>query len=317
MLMENLKTMKTPIISLLKAFANSRLILCGFLVLLSVLCWETSYAQQQKLYIGTEDLGPGIKAFLNQNNIQHVYSFNVIGDDLSQVDRNKISAAIIKQLPDQSSDGIGVLDWEGAAFNQLKNGNNATLQDFITLLNWAKKLRPKVKWGFYNIPFSTYYHRDADWRQSCSNIMPLLQLCDVFCPSLYTPYKNGTNSPDDNESYARDVVYEALSLAGGTGKPVLPFIWHRYHVSNRKDGLKLIPYSEFNKYLITILKTSYNGQRVAGVIWWSSESYYFKLNGQNMTDEFRSSGQSDFKAYDDQLMIGYGKEISNTIKSVN
>jgi hypothetical protein len=132
-----------------------------------------------------EDVGQPVQDFLAQNSIQKVYVFGVAGESFAVINKDKLSADIKRKYPDASASGIGALDWEGKAFEKLKARGPITpdvqqaMNDYISVLQLAKTLRPNVKWGFYGIPFTTYYNRDAKWKQSCSKVM----LC-LYCSSV-------------------------------------------------------------------------------------------------------------------------------------
>jgi len=186
----------------------------------------------------------------------------------------------------------------------------------MMVLKMAKALRPNVKWGFYAIPFTTYYKRETI-KNNIAKIEQLLLQCDVFFPSLYTPYKEGTISKGDNEAFATDNVLAALVAAKRMNKPVLPFVWHRYHVSNKAIGLQLIPNDEFKRYLNTILSVNYNGYKVAGLVWWGSDTYFYNIKSKALVNEMSTSGHPDFATYRDNLIVNYGKEMLKTIKNSN
>ncbi len=308
----------------------SRRLLSGiFLISFCIYC-NTLNAQNigsgQNLYISMDDLGPHAKSFIAQNNIKEVATFDVVSvnsQNYLQVDTAKLFKKIKSHYPNASDAGIASLDWEGKSLVALSQRGPVTpefqnaLDAFLSVLKLAKGLRPNVKWGFYNVPFATYYNRNDSWKQSCANIEPLLKQCDVFFPTLYVPYKDGSIKSGDNESFAKDNILEALTLASNFNKPVLPFVWHRYHVSNKTIGLQLIPIDEFERYLNTILSVNYNGKKVAGLVWWGSDTYYYNIKSPALINEMSENNQTDFPAYHDNLIIKYGNEMLKTIKRNN
>jgi hypothetical protein len=293
----------------------------SYLIVFFLLSAGSLYAQtgKQQLYISMGDLGPSAKAFLKTNGVENVFTFNVVGNSIEKIDIAKITEAIKSKFPGASDGGIGSLDWEGAALNALYLSPaespefKSSLESFLILLKRVKALRPNVKWGFYDIPFATYYKRET-LKNNIAKIEPLLLQCDVFFPTLYTPYKEGSISKGDNEAFATDNILAALMEAKRLNKPVLPFVWHRYHVSNKAIGLQLIPIDEFKRYLNTILSVNYQGYKVAGLVWWGSDTYYYNIKSKALVEEMRGNNQTNFAGYDDNLITNYGKEILKTIK---
>ncbi|ASU35131.1 hypothetical protein MuYL_3246 [Mucilaginibacter xinganensis] len=180
----------------------------------------------------------------------------------------------------------------------------------------AKTLRPNVKWGYYAVPFSRYYNR-SKLGDDLSKIEPLLKECDVFFPSFYQNYKDGSIGRDDNEKFAFENLNAILPVAQRMHKPVLPFVWYRYHVSNRNIGLQLIPSDEFEKYLNSILSVNYNGKKVSGLVCWSVDSYYFKKKSKPLLDEMSVTGGQDFDSYHDALVTKYTSGMLRLMKRKN
>jgi hypothetical protein len=129
---------------------------------------------------------------------------------------------------------------------------------------------------------------------------------------LYTFYQD--DSKGSNEDYARDNLLESLSLAKELNKSVMPFVWHRYHDSNKTIGLQLIPSDEFKRYLNAVLSTSYKGTKVAGLVWWGSDQYYYNVKSPALVNEMNASGQTDFKTYHDNLIVKYGNVALDAIQ---
>jgi hypothetical protein len=276
----------------------------------------------QKLYVSITDVTPSVKTFFNDNDIKSVYTFNIVGGSYDAVDQQKLIADIQKRYPGVSDSGIAALDWEGTMIGTLVNGRpessdfNDALNSYIKLLKMAKALRPNVKWGYYAVPFSRFYNRNklgSDLRK----IEPLLRVCDVFFPSFYENYRDGSIEKDDNERFAYENLNAILPVAQRMDKPVLPFVWYRYHVSNKNIGLQLIPNDEFEKYLNAILSVNYNGKKVSGVVCWSVDSYYFKKKSVPLLNEMSESGSQDFDSYHDALVKKYTGRMLNLMKKKN
>lgn len=276
----------------------------------------------QKLYVSITDVTPSVKTFFNDNDIKSVYTFNIVGGSYDAVDQQKLIADIQKRYPGVSDSGIAALDWEGKMIGTLVNSRsddpefNKTLNSYINILKMAKALRPNVKWGYYAVPFSRFYGR-SKLGEDLRRIEPLLNECDVFFPSFYESYKDGSIERDDNEHFANENLNAILRVAQRMDKPVLPFVWYRYHVSNKNIGLQLIPGDEFEKYLNAILSVNYNGKKVSGVVCWSADTYYFRIKSKPLISEMSASGSQDFDSYHDELVKKYTARMLNLMKKRN
>jgi len=221
---------------------------------------------------------------------------------------------ITKAFPDSNASGIGALDWEGSAFSRLRNGDpesddyKAGLNQYIKAIQIAKSMRPNVKFGFYALPF---IDRDADYQKWNDAVGPLLQQCDVFFPSLYQYYPQSSRRGDKESSYVRNNMTNVLKLAAQYNKMVMPFIWHRLYPDNKEHGLTLISESEFEKRVQYLATTQYQGKGIDGIVWWSSDNYYYKQKSPTMQREAPSG--SDFKSYHEKLIVKYGKDIKQTL----
>ncbi|WP_207495318.1 hypothetical protein [Aridibaculum aurantiacum] len=200
------------------------------------------------------------------------------GDEI--VDSAALVDGITKSFPGVKAKGIGILDWEGKTFDQLKEcpvGSvcfNAAIEKFLTVLRIAKATRPNVRWGFYYIPFTFYWQKDL--REPVNNkLIKLLKQCDILLPSLYDFYPD-RNIHQQNENYHKNNMEVVMKLAHQLKKPVYVFIWHRWHNSNAEEGLQAIPTEEFQQHLGWIVNSGYKGKKPNGVIWFSAEKYYYQ-----------------------------------------
>ena len=221
---------------------------------------------------------------------------------------------IEKAIPDPNATGIGALDWEGSAFSRLRTGDpgsddyKAGLNQYIKAIQIAKSMRPNVKFGFYALPF---INRDADYQKWNDAIAPLLQECDIFFPSLYQYYPQSSKTGGRESDYVKGNLTECLRLASKYNKMVMPFIWHRLYPDNKEHGLTLISQSGFNKRVKYIVTTQYQGKGIDGMVWWSSDNYYYSQKNPTMQHEAPSG--MDFKSYHEKLIIKYGENIKQTL----
>jgi hypothetical protein len=133
----------------------------------------------------------------------------------------------------------------------------------ISIINTIKRVRPDIKVGYYGILPIRDYHTPvranpvqvANWHTLNNRLSPLADVVDIIFPSLYTFYANSR----DWKIYAKANIEEAKKY----GKPVIPFLWPQYHVSNNFRGLTFIN----GEYWKTQLETVY--QNADGVIIWT------------------------------------------------
>ncbi len=125
--------------------------------------------------------------------------------------------------------------------------DEAAVRFLVATLNEAKRLRPNVKWGYYLYPPRSYYayqspQARADWQAKTRSVLqPLYDAQDVFLPDVYALYytvdgraPNYAAQEDtlaNFEAYLRGNIQEAIDMA--RGKPVIPWIWIRYHENCR------------------------------------------------------------------------------------
>jgi len=230
------------------------------------------------------------------------------------LDEAAFRARIEKAIPNANASGIGALDWEGSAFSRLRSGDpgsddyKAGLNQYIRAIQIAKSMRPNIKFGFYALPF---INRDADYQKWNDAVAPLLQQCDVFFPSLYQYYPQSSRKGDKESDYVKNNLAECLRLASKYNKMVMPFIWHRLYPDNKEHGLTLISQSGFNKRVKYIVTTKYQGKGIDGMVWWSSDNYYYKQKNPTMQNE--APPGTDFKSYHEKLIIKYGQNIKQTL----
>ena len=276
------------------------------------------------LYICMNDLGEGSQRFIINNHIQQVTLLDqryIDPNNKMQLDKNILTNAIKEKFPDSTAGGIGILDWEGDMLANLKTSPQSAefkkaMDAFTQVIQLAKSIRPNVKWGFYYLPFTTYWNRDDKLIMANQQVKPLLEQCDILFPSLYIFYKDGSVSANDNEAYASDNINQILMIAKSLNKPVLPFIWHRYHDSNRNIGLQLIPIGDFKKFIDQIVRANYSGKRISGLVWWGADAYYYRVKSKALVDEMSMSNSQNFSAHDDSVIINYGNMILQRMKKI-
>lgn len=155
----------------------------------------------------------------------------------------------------------------------------ASVEKYVTLIDWAKASGSGVRFGFYGVPPLRDYWRaiqdpasDAfrQWQAENDRFKPLAAAVDVFAPSLYTFY-------DDVEGwkrYAAANIREARRLAGG--KPVYAFIWPQYHDSNVTLRGKYLPPSVWLEELLTLEDLADGAIIWTGPGWWDENASWWQ-----------------------------------------
>ncbi len=227
---------------------------------------------------------------------------------------------IIENFPNASDTGVGIIDWETASFDNLlfKPANSSQLQQSIDLfskiLTLAKELRPKVRWGIYNLPYYSYWQRDNKlWLEQGNLLKPLLEKTDLLMISLYDFYKDGSPSTDD-KAYIQDNVKMSLQIAELLKKPLFVFIWQRYHASNPHIGLQLIPQKEFVLHIDNILQTEYHGLYVNGLIWFDAQNWFYKVKASIAKTDMKILGVAEQNTKDAAIQV-YGATINERVKA--
>ncbi len=151
---------------------------------------------------------------------------------------------------------------------------DASIARFVKAIGWARDERPDVQIGIYGIlPGRDYwdatavtrYERRIDegtlvdpsgqgridaeakvaaWQAANDALAPLAEAVDVIFPSLYAFYEDQQGWVD----YAEANIAEAKQY----GKPVVPFLWPRYHNSNAERGLQYLEADYWQLQLDTV-----------------------------------------------------------------
>ncbi|MGF7231481.1 hypothetical protein [Arachidicoccus sp.] len=214
-------------------------------------------------------------------------------------------------FPSVSGKGIGVLDWEGKAMTALRDpsssGYSQAINLFIQAIRIAKKMRPNVRWGYYALPYRTFWGMDDLWRKNNEGLKSILNETDIIFPSVYMLYTDGQVTSGKNRSYISNNISLALRLGQICNKPVMPFVTDRWQPSAKGFANKVIPKTDFVKYISEINKVVYNNHTISGIVWWGSPFYDYKMKNPVVRAEARS--ESEFVDIQDNLIINYCREI--------
>jgi hypothetical protein len=267
------------------------------------------------------DLGPAGKQYMSKGQYKRIpiiYHSDIDPNNTGQIDYALLGKAIQQKIPNSNETGICILDWEGPQFEFLKHGviaqdsMAAIVRKFKDMLFYARQLRPKARWGIYDMPVTTYWvGRDTSWATRKQLLMPLLQKVDVLCPSIYDFFQTGSYDWMDDPAYFSTMVQRSLQLGSQLQKPVLPFIWHRYHDATEKVGLLCVNEQEFTSQLRQMLNVSQNGRYLDGLIWWHEDGYYYTSGDQRIMREAQDKTKNQ---YLDAVIPRYAKLIEQTVQ---
>ncbi len=192
-----------------------------------------------------------------------------MGKHLAQVRKD-----LDRDMPDRNFAGIAVIDYEGwwpdwetqnveikrasqQYARQRNPGKTAAQIDQIAKAEFevaaksvmletlllCKQARPKAKWGYYAYPDLWRPERFAT-----ATYAWLWEASDVIMPSIYALKKSvpDAGSPKPTEiklsDYKKEIT-DVIALSrryAGPNKPVLPFVWFRYHDVNKDYANQLV-----------------------------------------------------------------------------
>lgn len=192
----------------------------------------------------------------------------VTGRGYSKPKSSEPDEAACRQLARETSEKfskmvIDIEQWPLDSRRASKEEVQESMDKIIRIIRWMKSERPKLKLGFYGSP----PHRDywgplrgnaqviKAWKDANDVLKPIADATDFLCPSLYTFY-------DDVPGWVR-YANANIEEAQRFGKPVHPFLWCRYHVSNRLRTNQFIEGDYWRTQLETVRDSG-----VDGVVLW-------------------------------------------------
>ncbi|MCA0381130.1 MAG: hyaluronidase [Bacteroidetes bacterium] len=263
-----------------------------------------------------ENLPPAVKAFQKKQNIKSIpilYASDFDPEDDGVADEVMLHNAIHRKIPDSNYQGIAVIDWEDPGFPLLEKGDvqstafQQTIAKYLRVLQLCKQARPKASWGYYGIPFTSYWD-SATVLNINKRIDPLINAVDVLLPSLYNYYPDNTPQTNNKAYYTANAMAMA-AMAKENQKQCYIFIWHRYHPSNQDVGLQLLPKTVFARH-IQWMKTAASPLSFDGFIWWGADDYYFKTGSVAIQKE---AGTIPFDKHWSNTIISYGQMIKKQL----
>jgi len=258
-----------------------------------------------------------IAALIKDNGYNNVINIDIpTTTDKLIFNEELLSNRITALIPFKESTETVVLDWEGEPLNILlqKDSSNSeykkVFDQFVSAYNFVKSKRPNVTCGFYGLPFRTYWNRDNNWVKKCISLSPLLSHFDAIFPSLYIPYKDDVDVRElDNINFIKDNINISLRLSYELKKTVFFYIWHRYHDSNKKFPLELIPEKYFRDQIKAIAQSTYKTKKPDGIIWWSAEAYFEIIKLKNK----KEADLTSYKFSDKETTLKYLQIINEAL----
>lgn len=297
----------------------------ALVLLTSVIIYsQNNNKTKPQLYVSLSEYGPEMDKFIKSQNITKVEYINdaqFFGKEPYTFDPKLLEKQIEIAVPSPKATGIVYIDIEGSYLDDIMNKGTQiesfkkSIKLYIDVIKFAKKCRPNVKWGYYYIPYTAYWNRTQDFYGKLKKIEPLIKVCDVFFPSLYTFYED-TDLALENEKYVIENTKEMIKVGLHYKKPVIIFVWHRYHPSNKKLGMESLPEKAFLTHIERIVNTTYQGKKVDGIVWWGADDYFFRQNTNGVIKEFKGT-EKDFKVYNDKIMLGKAKKIKTILDTSN
>lgn len=241
-----------------------------------------------KIYVFPDRYGEKAKVFFRDNGILSATLQTqgaIVSPGKDVVNHSKVSRFLAGRFPDVNDTGVVVLDWESGPYKQLMYHNadeqvfKEAAQKWIDLIREVKRQRPNLKVGVYGMPFRAF----NDWQKNKFNqpgkLTDLLREVDFIAPSLYILYPDEQIGHKRNLQYLKDNLDFALAYGKELDKPVIPFVWHRIHGSNKAYGNDIIPKKVFTEYVDYIASYSSNGYMASGVFWYDYSQRSDQLKG--------------------------------------
>src|SRR5690606_26154260 len=94
-------------------------------------------------------------------------------------------------------------------------------------------------------------------------------------PSLYLVYPNEQVGVKKNREYLESNLKYSLQLGEQFNKPVIPWVWHIIHPTNKDFGGNLISKEDFSNYIALIASTKYKNKGAEGVLIWEPSDASF------------------------------------------
>lgn len=171
------------------------------------------------------------------------------------------------------------LDWRKPTEAQ------ASLAKYLRVLRDARSETPDAAIGLYSVaPYSNYNaamdgegsQRWQDWTLNNARVQPIADALDFLCPSLYVFHPSEVKHAQNDTlatwpRYADAMIAQARQLANG--KPILPFVWSRYHAN--PDATKPLGDPLPYETMLAIYRHLHAHADVAGMVLWQASAEPF------------------------------------------
>lgn len=280
-------------------------------------------AQKQKILFSSEYKNQMHRKFLKKTKMDSIilfYQDDFVKNNALNFDKDLMLKNINKRIPNENAVGFAVLDWEGDATKILlgikevsKLEYDKMVDNYIASIQYAKKLRPKMKWGYYNFQPIIYGEIHFGYDKIVKEQwLKILKNVDFLTPSLYVLDDRSEIADNFSYNYGRSNAEYSIKLGLELNKPVYPFIWHRYSDHSKKSSHALIELQHFEKFVKGILGAKYKNKKVDGVIWWECENFlYNNLKILPAAKDYKNV--SDKNTYQNTVLETYFKRINKNI----
>lgn len=284
---------------------------------------KTSNSPQ--LYLALGEYESKIEGFIKENNIikvQYLAEGQFLGKEPFTFDSIKLRKEIERAVPNPYENGMAYIDLETYLSEIRDLGTQIesfqkSIKLYIDVIQFAKKMRPNIKWGYYAIPYTTFWNRSEDFYGKLKKIEPLIKECDILFPSLYVFYDEyDIWVALENKKYVIDNTKEMIKVGQYYNKPVVIFVWHRYHPSNKKFGMESLPEKVFLTHIERIANTTYQGKKVDGIVWWGADDYFFRQKEKGVVKEFKGN-EKGYKTFNDKVLLAKAKKIKKILDTCN
>ncbi|MGG6269226.1 hypothetical protein ACQ4M3_40100 [Leptolyngbya sp. AN03gr2] len=154
---------------------------------------------------------------------------------------------------------IDIEHWKVGRWSAPDAEITANIKKLVQVIEWMREAAPSLKYSLYSIPPMRDYWTPvrnhpagmAGWRKVNQFLKPIADAADFITPSLYTFYEEIPGWV----KYANANIEEAQQF----GKPVYPFLWCRYHTSNRQRKNQFIEGDYWRTQLQTVRDRGANG----------------------------------------------------------
>ncbi|MBB4806184.1 hypothetical protein HNP38_001456 [Chryseobacterium defluvii] len=233
------------------------------------------------------------------------------------VDAVKLRQKIKEIFPDAGKAGYAYINLESPYIEMIRDKEagdpefKKALAYFIQIVRICKEERPMIKWGFYAVPFTTFWEIYTGYFRKNDKISALLKEVDVFYPSMYMFYDEDVDMIKSigNDNYLEKNTENAISLSIKYKKPVFPFILHRYHPSNAKVGWKQMDDLKWKNYISGISSAEVNKKHVDGIVWWGADDFFYgRTDAPNITNEYKG-GKKEYIEFNSRKLSKKATQI--------